>query len=94
MQLDMLQTLVERYQNKFICKETMLLLLLAGNPEQLSSLKKLDSVYQMIQTSLQFQQYRRASWYLLVFIKLCRQNMGDTIVEHLQSCLTAELSKP
>lgn len=57
----------------YITKENIYLLLIAGTREQLKALKTADILYRSIQSSLQFNQCRRATWYLGAYSRLCRQ---------------------
>lgn len=92
LQFQALGEILEEFRKQYICKETMLPLLLAGGPEQFSNLQTIDSLYQSIQTSLRFQQYRRATWYIIAFVTVCRHTLQSHAIELLQTQLTAELS--
>lgn len=65
--------LARRLFEHYITKENMYLLLLAGTREQLKALKTADILYRSIDSSLQFNQCRRAAWYLGAYNRLCHR---------------------
>lgn len=92
LQFQALGEILEEFRKQYICKETMLPLLLTGSPEMFSDLQKIDSLYQSIQTSLRFQQYRRATWYIIAFVTVCRRTLQSNAIESLQAQLASKLS--
>lgn len=65
--------LARRLFERYITKENMYLLLLTGTSEQLKALNTADILYRSIHNSLQFNQCRRAIWYLGAYDRLCRR---------------------
>lgn len=80
-----------------ICKQyftdaSILPIVLSNDEQQIKNLQILDSLHQSVLTSLQFGQYRRASWYLQAFSVICSQtfengnieNIINSVREHMQ----------
>lgn len=68
--------LAKQLSEHYITKENIYLLLLSGTREQLKALKTADILYRSIYSSLQFNQCRRATWYLGAYNHLCHSLFG------------------
>ncbi|MBQ9479541.1 MAG: hypothetical protein IJU71_08310 [Selenomonadaceae bacterium] len=78
-QRKLIETLLERLENKYLTREKMYRKILATQREKFSltgtinRIDVLDGVRENVKTSLLFGNYRRASWYLKMLERLCRK---------------------
>ncbi|MBR1580876.1 MAG: hypothetical protein IJ668_10380 [Selenomonadaceae bacterium] len=78
-QRKLIETLLERLENKYLTREKMYRKILATQREKFSltgtinRIDVLDGVRENVKTSLLFGNYRRASWYLKTLERLCRK---------------------
>ena len=80
-QLELIETLLERLESKYLTREKMYKKILAAPNGEFSltgtinRIDVIDAVRENVKTSLLFGNYRRATWYLKMLERLCRKHL-------------------
>lgn len=69
--------LLDEISKQYLTDASVLPLILSNDESQMKKLQILDFLQQSVLTSLQFGQYRRATWYLQAFSQVCDNTLGD-----------------
>lgn len=82
---ELLKNAADRIYHRYITENHIYPLLLSDAKVTRNHLNRAGMLYQSVQSSIRFAQYRRAVWYIRALDKFCRYNFG---ANHCQAAQT------
>lgn len=78
-----IRVLLDELSKHYFTDASMLPLILSNDEKRTRNLHIIDGLRQSVLTSLQFEQYRRAVWYLQALSSWCAKTFEDSNQEHI-----------